>query len=819
MTVDTHAEHPQQVASLQQAIRRHMRYSLGRGETLIGNREMFKAVALAVRDRLMDQMIDTEERYRTADAKRVYYLSMEFLLGRLLENNLANLGLLETCREAVAGLGADWDQVVASEPDPALGNGGLGRLAACFLDSMATLGIPGHGYGINYEFGLFRQEISDGYQREKSENWLRYGTPWEVERSDKICLVPIYGRIDHARDRAGQYNPMWLDWGLLVGLPYDMPIAGYGGRAVNFMRLYAARSSHEFDMRIFNEGDYIKAVEDKVAMERVTKVLYPSDALEAGRELRLVQEYFLVACALRDIISRYETAHDSFDRFPDKVAIQLNDTHPTLAVPELLRILVDENSIPWERAWDITCATFGYTNHTLLPEALERWPVHLIERVAPRHMQIIHEINRRFLEQVSVRWPGDFARRRRMSLIEEGYPKRVRMANLAIVGSHSVNGVSQLHTDLVKSALVPDFHDLWPDRFNNKTNGVTPRRWLLVANPKLAALLDETVGRGWITDLDLLRALEAHADDPAFQERVLAIKRANKERLAAIIRDETGVAADPDSLFDIQVKRIHEYKRQTLNVMQIIHEYLRLIEDGQPPAVPRTFVFAGKAAPGYWAAKQIIKLIHSVGRVINVDPRAHEWLKVVFLADYRVTLAEKIIPAADLSEQISTAGTEASGTGNMKFALNGALTMGTYDGANIEIAEEAGDENLYIFGLRADEIQRLRGDGSYHPRQIYEQTPWLRRILDALKHGHFSPEAPQLFEWLFAALVDRGDPYFHLADLPAYVEAQDRADADYLDRPVWARKAILNVARVGKFSSDRTIREYAAHIWGTQPVA
>ena len=818
MTPDDHPSCPVTVGALQDSIKRHIRYSLGREEEGVSGFDMFKAVALATRDRIVDRMLATEARYERSGAKRVHYLSMEFLIGRMLENNLACLGLLDVCRDAVKGLGADWDEMVESEPDAALGNGGLGRLAACYLDSMATLGIPGYGYGINYEFGLFKQEIDKGFQKEKPDNWLAYGSPWEIERSDEICFVPVYGRIEHSADRDGGYNPMWLDWKLMVGLPSNMPVVGYGGHTVNYLRLYSARSSSEFDMQIFNRGDYLNAVEAKVGSERISKILYPSDLVASGRELRLTQEYFLVACALRDITRRHRLEHSGFDDFPDKAAVQMNDTHPTIGVAELMRILVDEALLPWAKAWDITVKTFGFTNHTLMPEALERWGVSLFERLLPRHLQIIYEINRRFLEKVEVRWPGDVGRRRRMSIIEEGPQKRVRMAHLAIVGSHSVNGVSALHSSLIRTHLVPDFAELWPERFNNKTNGVTPRRWMLVANPLLAQLLDETIGRRWITDLETLRDLEPHADDQDFQRRFMAVKRANKERLTRIIRDEAYVQADPDSLFDVQVKRFHEYKRQLLKVLHIIHEYLCLTEDGLAPAVPRTYIFGGKAAPGYWAAKMIIKLIHSVGRVVNNDPRTEDRMKVVFLPDYRVSLAEKIIPAADLSEQLSTAGMEASGTGNMKFALNGALTMGTYDGANIEIAEEAGEDNIYIFGLRAQQIDRMKREGSYNPRHIYEQTPWLRRILDALKAGLFTPQDPHLFDWLFGSLVDRGDYYFLLADMPSYIEAQDRASADFLKPSDWARMAILNVARCGKFSSDRSVREYAQDIWGVESV-
>jgi starch phosphorylase len=755
----------------------------------------------------------TEARYQQADAKRLYYLSIEFLMGRSLGNNLSNLGLFALCEEALRQMGEELAAVEESESDAALGNGGLGRLAACFLDSLATLDMPGYGYGIHYEYGLFKQEINGGYQREKPDNWMSYGSPWVIERSDEACVIPVYGRIEHALDRDGHYNPMWMDWKILLGTPHDLPIVGYGGRTVNFLRLYAARSSAEFDMQIFNAGDYIKAVEQKIASERVTKVLYPADTIESGLELRLVQEYFLVACAIRDIVKRYLQTHTTFDAFSSKVAIQLNDTHPAVAVAELMRTFVDENDLPWERAWALTQATLGYTNHTLLPEALEKWPVSLFEYVLPRHLQIIYEINRRFLDHVATLWPEDRARLSHLSIIAEGEPKQVRMAHLAIAGSHSVNGVSALHTELIKTSLVPDFFRLWPDRFNNKTNGITPRRWLLQANPVLARLLTNTIGEEWITNLDALRALEPFARDEGFQREFLRVKRVNKKRLATIIKELTRVTVDPESLFDVQVKRIHEYKRQLLNVLHIIHEYLCLIEDHKDPGVPRTYIFAGKAAPGYWAAKQIIKLINNVGRVINADRRAQGHLKVVFIPDYRVSLAEKIIPAADLSEQISTAGKEASGTGNMKFALNGALTIGTLDGANVEIMEEVGTDNIFIFGLRVQDIQELRSQGSYQPREYYTRHPALTRVMDALRADLFCREEPDLFKWMYHALVDRGDEYFHLADLPSYLDTQEQVGEEFKNKAGWARKAILNVARIGKFSSDRTVCEYAEDIW------
>ncbi len=805
-------------AALRDAIHFHAQYSVGKPLAELSHTDCFTAVSLAVRDQLVERMLATEERYRAADAKRVYYLSMEFLIGRSLRHNLINLGIYDICRDALAELKVDIRELEDREPDAALGNGGLGRLAACFLDSLATLGMPGFGYGINYEYGLFRQEIVNGQQREQPDGWRAFGTPWQVDHPTDAVFVPIYGRIEHGHDRKGAYNPLWLDWRLIVGVPCDMPIAGYGGKMVNYLRLYSARASNDFDMQIFNDGDYFKAVEQKMLSETISKVLYPSDAIVTGKELRLVQEYFLTACAVRDIVQRYLAAHDDFDAFPSRVAIQMNDTHPTLAITELMRYLVDDRSMDWDEAWQIIQAVFGYTNHTLLPEALERWPVPLLEKVLPRHMQIIYEINQRFLDHVSMLYPGDDERRRRMSVIEEGEPKQVRMANLAVVGSHSVNGVAALHSELLRTNLMPEFAELWPKKFNNKTNGVTQRRWLLSANPELAKLLTATVGDGWITDLEKLRALESHATDPAFQQEFRRIKHTNKEGLARLIHDGDRIVVNPDTLFDVQVKRIHEYKRQMLNVMHVIHCYLSIVEDGKEPIQPRTCVFAGKAAPGYWAAKQIIRLIYLVGKVINRDPRVGERLKVAFIPDYRVTLAEAIIPAADLSEQISTAGMEASGTSNMKFAMNGALTMGTLDGANIEIKDAVGDENIFIFGLKAPEIEQMRRERSYNPRSYYERSPMIRRVVDTLRDGRFSPDQPDLFRWIYERLVIQGDYYFHLADLEAYIAAQEQAERTFVDTASWDRMAILNVARIGRFSSDRTIQQYAKEIWDVPPV-
>lgn len=806
-------------AALLADVRKHACREYARPLEQLDASERWRALALAVRDRMMDAFIGTADRFKAATAKRVAYLSMEFLVGRSLANNLHNMGLFDAAQDVFAGLDVNLADVLDHEPDAALGNGGLGRLAACFLDSLATLHMPGFGYGINYEYGMFRQEITDGAQRERPESWLAFGTPWEICRPSEFVPVPVYGRVEEGTDRSGGYNPMWMDWRLLIGLPHDMPIVGYGGTTVNYLRLFSARAANEINMEFFNSGDYVKAVEAETLSETVTKVLYPSDNVPQGRELRLIQEYFLVACAVRDIVRRYKRTRntDSFDDFPNAVAIQLNDTHPALTVAELMRYFVDEAELPWEAAWEIVTNTLGYTNHTLMPEALEKWPVPLMEKVLPRHLQIIFEINRRFLEHVGKLYPGDAGKLARMSLIEEGEPKQVRMANVSIVGSHSVNGVAELHSRLVASHLVPDFAQLWPEKFNNKTNGVTPRRWLQGCNPGLAALLTNSVGPGWVTDMEQVRKIEPLATDGAFRAAFRRVKRANKERLAAVIQDKLRFAVDPDSLFDIQVKRIHEYKRQTLNLLNLIHQYLAVTEDGFEPAVPRVSVFAGKAAPGYWAAKQIIKLIHAVGKVVNGDRRVKDKLKVVFLPDYRVTLAEAIIPAADLSEQISTAGTEASGTSCMKFAFNGALTIGTLDGANIEILRDVGRENMFVFGLTSEQIDDLKRRGAYHPNDLYQHRPVIRRVLDALRDDRFSPKQPGAYRWLFDALTN-DDRYFHLADLEDYIATQGKAAAAYADADGWSAKAILNVARTPAFSSDRTIRQYADEIWGVKPV-
>jgi len=803
----------QSAIHLREGIEAYLRFAKGRLWRDASQNERLAALATAVRRPALDAMRETERRYTEQDAKRVYYLSMEFLMGRALGNNLTNLGIYDEAKSVITELGADLEELAALEPDAALGNGGLGRLAACFLDSMATLDLPGFGYGINYEFGLFRQTFINGQQVEQPDQWLEQASPWLIERNDEAVIVPVYGQIAHKHDRSGAYVPSWVDYRVIVGVPHDMPVVGYGGQTVNVLRLYSARASHEFDIGIFNSGDYIRAVQQKINTEAISKILYPSDAVQSGRELRLLQEYFLVACSVRDIIRRYLERHESLDQFAARNAIQLNDTHPALTVAELMRTFVDEHRIPWEQAWPMTVDALGYTNHTLLPEALERYPLELMQTVLPRHMQIIMEINRRLIAEVERKFPADPLMALKVSIVENG---EVRMANLAMAGSHSVNGVAELHSQLVKATLAPEFHKLYPERFNNKTNGVTPRRWLLHANRSLASLITKQIGEGWIRNLDELRQLELFADDTALLDKLETVKRRNKVALARLTKELTGIPIDPLSMFDVQVKRIHEYKRQLLNALQIIDRYWRIVEDGEQPLVPRTFLFAGKAAPGYFIAKLIIRLIHAIGDVVNADPRTRDWMRVVYLPDYRVTLAEAIIPAAELSEQISTAGKEASGTGNMKLALNGALTIGTLDGANIEIRDEVGEENIFIFGLRADEVASLMTDG-YSPELHLGQHAWMRRIIDSIASGHFSRGDKDIFRPLIAKLLGARDEYVHLADLASYVETQQRVDVAYRDRHAWQRKSLLNIARMGKFSSDRTISEYARDIWHIKP--
>ncbi len=800
--------------SLHEKLKHRALYTAGKiWEDLLPH-EKFNTVGYTVRDRLVLEAIKTQRRYQQAGAKRAYYLSMEFLIGRSLRNNLINSRFLEESRKLLKDLDEDLEAVMESERDAALGNGGLGRLAACFIDSLATMDMPGFGYGILYDYGLFKQVIKNGHQTERPDYWRLYGSPWLIERTDEYALVQLGGKVKHNYEN-GVYSPEWVDYELIIGLPFDLPIIGYGGKTVNYLRLFSAKSSEDFDMEIFNEGDYIKAVEKKVLSETVSKVLYPNDQPEMGQKLRLIQEYFLVTCSLQDIFRQVDM--DNLDHLHEQVAIHLNDTHPSLSIPELMRLLMDIYRMPWEKAWDITTKTISYTNHTLLPEALEKWPVPLLEQLLPRHLEIIYEINWRFLEDVKKAYPADGFKLSKMSIIEEGPVKHVRMAHLSIIGSHSVNGVAEVHTDLLKKELVPDFYEFWPDKFNNKTNGVTPRRWILSANQELSKLITDSIGERWITHLDELKKLEKFTEDEGFVEEFAKIKQNNKYVLEKRLKNLNQLIIDPEAMFDVQVKRIHEYKRQLLNVLHILYEYLSIKEDGVTPAHPRTVIFAGKAAPGYFRAKDIIYLIHKVGDLVNEDPDVSPHLKVIFVPDYNVTAAEYIIPATDLSEQISTAGFEASGTSNMKFAMNGALTIGTLDGANIEMKEETGDENIFIFGNTVDGIRELNMKG-VHPRTFYDANETIRRIMDLFLTSRFSPGENRRFDWVFHALVDNYDPYFHLADLQAYIDTHKAVSRLFTDQKQWTKKAILNTARMGKFSSDRTIREYASEIWGIHSV-
>jgi glycogen phosphorylase len=793
---------------LKQAILRYTRYTLGVELASLTPREQFIAVSLAIREHVIDRMIETRARFRAKGNKHVYYFSMEFLAGRVLSANLLNLGLLETCRDALADLGMEFERLIEIEPDPALGNGGLGRLAACLLESMATLGIAGYGYGINYEFGLFRQHFKDGAQIERPDVWRATGTPWLVIRPELARRVEIYGRLEN-----GDGRPRWTGTKVVIGIPADLPIVGYGGKTVTHIRLYSARSIAEIDIESFNKGDYLAALKSNILAERISKVLYPADDVPEGRELRLIQEYFLVACALRDVFDRHAHSEDELRALPDHVAIQLNDTHPALAITEFIRLLVDEHGFSFDESLALARRTFAYTNHTLLPEAQETWPVPLLEKVLPRHMQLVYDLNAVFLKEVEKAWPGNDEKRRALSLIEENGERRVRMMHLAIVGSHAVNGVSRLHGTLLKRRTVPDFAALWPGKFHSMTNGVTQRRWLLAANPELAASISRRIGDRWLHDAGALREFERYANDDEVHAEFRAQRRGKKERLANLARDLTGFSVDPASLFDVQVKRIHEYKRQHLNALRIVHEWLELVEDGKQPAARRTCIFGGKAAPGYFAAKLVIKLINEIARVVDSDPRTHDWLRVVFLPDYRVSLAERIIPAADLSEQISTAGMEASGTGNMKFMMNGALTVGTYDGANIEMIDEVGEENFYRFGHTEDALAALRRAGKYVPREWVEKDSRIRRVLDAIRDGRFSNGAKDTFKPLLDTLLDH-DPFFVLADFAPYLDAQQRIGRDFTDERAWTTRSLLNVARSGFFSSDRTVREYGTVIWG-----
>ena len=803
------------VDAIHESLVKRLKYSVGKDLYTSTPLDWLNVAAYMVRDRMMERWMDTMRAYYRADAKRVYYLSLEFLMGRTLGNSLLNLDIENETRVALERIGLQLENIAELENDAGLGNGGLGRLAACFLDSMATLNLPGYGYGIRYEYGMFNQRIEGGRQIEHPDNWLRYGNPWEFPRAEVLYPVAFGGKVIKFNDDRGELRYQWVDTDDVMAMAYDTPIPAYGSSTTNNMRLWSAKASRDFDLRYFNEGNYIKAVAEKNESENLSKVLYPDDTTQMGQELRLKQQYFFVSASLQDILRRYLKYHTEFQYLPDKVAIQLNDTHPAIAIPELMRILLDSHHLSWDESWRLTVATFAYTNHTLLPEALETWPVSLFESLLPRHLQIIYEINQRLLDDIRHLYPGDFARLRRMSIIGEEGHKHIRMAHLAVVGSHKVNGVSAIHGDLIRRTILADFHELYPGRFINITNGITPRRWLHQANPELTRLISPRLRPGWLADLEQLRELAPLAEDAGFREDFMRVKQANKKRLAGLIETRLGIRVDPNSMFDVQIKRIHEYKRQLLNVLHVITLYNR-VRNGED-ITPRTVIFSGKAAPGYAMAKLIIKLINDVADIVNNDPRPRDMLKIVFIPNYDVSTAMDIIPAADLSQQISTAGTEASGTGNMKLALNGALTIGTRDGANVEIAEAVGEENIFSFGLDAGQVEQTRANG-YRPHDLYRADPRLREALDMIAGGFFCTEDCARFQPIIQNLLEQGDHYLLLADYDDYIAAQTRVEHVYRDSADWARRAILNVARMGKFSSDRAIREYAEKIWHAEAV-
>jgi starch phosphorylase len=800
------------VESITKSISNKLMYSVGKDPLTAHAEDWLRATELAVRDRLVERWMQTNSAYDAQEPKRVYYLSMEFLIGRTFTNALLALGIYDEVKSALASLDVDMEEIVNVEPDAALGNGGLGRLAACFLDSMATLGITGMGYGIRYEYGMFRQQIVDGMQIESPDYWLAGGNPWEFPRPEVQYRVRFGGHMEQIDGK-----PTWVGSHDVLATAYDTIIPGYATSSANTLRLWSAKATAEIDLSAFNQGNYLGAVSQKNNSENVTRVLYPDDSTLSGRQLRLHQEYFFVSASLQDLIRRHLRKHDNFDQLADKVAIHLNDTHPVLAVPELLRILIDEHDMEWERAWQMAQKIFSYTNHTLMLEALETWPVDMLSAVLPRHLNIIFLINAEFLASVNEKSGVDIERMRNLSLVEEGTERRVRMAYLAVIASHSINGVSKLHTELMRKSIFKDFEKIFPERFNNKTNGITPRRWLSQANPTLSALIDSRIGPEWRRDLDRLSALKDFTGDAGFIDAFRNAKQQNKLRLASWIRGNLGIDINTVSLFDVQVKRIHEYKRQLLNVLHVITRYNRIIENPNGEGVRRTVIFSGKAASAYHMAKNIIRLINDVAETINNDPRVGDRLKVVFIPNYSVSLAELIIPAADLSEQISLAGTEASGTGNMKLSLNGALTIGTLDGANVEILDQVGNDNIFIFGNTTPEVETIRAHG-YQPRQIYEANAELKKVLDQICGGAFSPDEPARFHMIFDELVNFGDRYLLLADYASYIATQDRVDAQYRESDEWHRKAIINVAGMGPFSSDRTIADYAENIWHIEPM-
>ena len=799
--------------ALMRSVVDHLRYSFAKNSKTASEDDLYLAMSLAIRDRLIHRWMKTMKQYYQTDAKRVYYLSAEYLIGRSMGNNLMNLGLTERADKLLSSYNLHLKDIESHEPDPGLGNGGLGRLAACFLDSLATLGYPAMGYGIRYEFGIFKQSFKDGYQVETRDPWLERLNPWEIARPDHTTTVQFGGTVEKRLDEQGNLQCDWINTTKVRGVPYDMPIAGYGTNTVNSLRLWSAQATNDFNLEIFNAGDFRKAVEDKVISETISKVLYPADNNPEGRELRLKQQYFFVCCSIHDIVRRYKKNHKDFSQFADKVAIQLNDTHPAIAIAELMRVLIDIEKLKWDEAWAITERVFGYTNHTLLPEALERWPLPMFERLLPRHLEIIYEINRRFLLRVHIAFPGDYEMQRRVSIIDETGEKFVRMANLAVIGSHSINGVAAIHSELVKTDLFPDFVKLFPERFNNKTNGVTPRRWMVSANPKLSALITEKIGPDWVKHCDQLKKLEAYADDEDVLNRLIEIKRENKIRFA---KEYVPFEVSEDMLFDVQVKRIHEYKRQLLNALHVIHLYRTLKRNPNANRVPRLVLFAGKAAPGYAAAKLHIKFINDIARIINDDPTIASKLRVYMCPNYCVSLAEVIIPAADLSEQISTAGKEASGTGNMKFSLNGALTIGTLDGANVEIRERVGADNFFLFGLTESEVKTLKSEG-YDPKAYIEESEDLKAVIDMIESGFFSPDDRDRYKGI-ASWLKNSDPYMLCADFDSYSARQADVEALYRNKREWAKKCLINIANMGFFSSDRTIRQYAEDIWDIKSI-
>ncbi len=804
-------------ANIKEDILKHLRHTVAKPSQTATELDWFNALAYTLNDYLTEHWMNTIDEYRKQNAKRVYYLSLEFLTGRFLVKNLLNLGIYDECEQVIEELGLSLDKLSDLEPDPALGNGGLGRLAACFLDSMATLNLPGYGYGIRYEYGMFYQRIHDGFQLEQPDNWLRYNNPWEFPRPELLYHIRFGGNIVEYDNDEGYKSYHWKNTDDVMAMAYDTPMQGYDTSNVNYMRLWAAKSAREFNLDCFNVGEYIKAVEDKNNSENLSKVLYPDDSTQMGRELRLRQEYFFISASIQDIIRRYLLNNDDIRNLADHIAIQLNDTHPVLAIPELLRLLLDNYHLSWNEAWDISRNIFGYTNHTLLPEALETWSVNLLEKLLPRHLVIIYQINHDFLQEVSSHYPGDIDVLRRMSIIGEDGEKHIRMSHLAIIGSHKVNGVAELHTHLMKTTLFNDFDRLYPDKIINKTNGITPRRWLEEANTGLTQLINNRIGSGWRNNLAELKNLIPLANDDSFRAEFRQIKYNNKQKLANFIQQKLGIEINPNSMFDVQIKRMHEYKRQLLNILHVITLYNRIRANPEIDIVPRTVIFAGKAAAGYMMAKLIIKLINSVADVINDDPVIAGRLKVVFIPNYDVSNALKIIPAADLSEQISTAGLEASGTGNMKLALNGALTIGTLDGANIEIREEVGEDNFFIFGLTTEGVASLQQQG-YHSWDYYHANQELKQVLDMISSGYFLPSEPSIFQSIVDALTYDNDNFMLLADYEDYIKCQQRVDDLYKNQEEWTRKTILNVANMGKFSSDRTIKEYADEIWGLKPV-